>query len=99
MSRVFDPPNQVWDVTSGSVKKVAECNIKYITSDKKMIEFFKPHDNGSPLVILTGFGLDGEFLAKEFPHARLVPLCCHPPSDAARPLTFEERILYSVNKK
>lgn len=93
-TRVFDPPNQVWDVAGGSIRKVTECDVKSITSDKKMIEFFKLHDNKNPLVILKGYGLDGEFLAKEFPHGRLVPLL-NPAPDAS----FEERIVYSVNKK
>lgn len=97
-TRVFDPPNQVWDVTNGSIKKVVECNVKSITSDKKMIEFFKPYDNGTPLVIIKGFGLDGELLAKEYPHARLVPFVIHPSTTTDLP-TIEERILYLVNKK
>ena len=96
--RVFDPPNQVWDVANGSIKKVAECDIKSITSDVKMIEFFKPHDNGSPLVIIKGYGFDAWFLTEVFPRARVIPLC-NPPSAAVNLPTIEERILYSVNKK
>lgn len=98
-TRVFDPPNRVWDVAGGSIAQVVECDFKSITSDKKMIEFFKPYDNGGSLVILKGFGLDGEFLAKEFPHARLVPFRNPPPAQGGPVLSMGERILYSINKK
>lgn len=99
--RVFDPPNEVWEAGPVYVKKVAQRDFKSITTDTKMIAFFKLYDNGTSLIILEGFGSAASYLKHEFfPHARLVRLV--PPvvnMPGGKRLTIEECILYSINRK